>query len=196
MKNPRQEIFNSMAEKWDEMIILTPRQKATIKHVINNSKLSKQDKILDVGCGTGVLIPYIIKNLGDTGKIICIDVSDKMIKVAKKKNNDKRVAFKHSDIFKYKKKNYFDKIFLFHDKKNSFKIFHDLLKKGGKLVIFHVESSIFINNLHKNKIENEILKNDHLPDINEIKKLIDLSLWKIISTEDKEGLYLVYLEKL
>src|SRR4030042_5246636 len=106
MKNPRQEIFNNMAEKWDEMILLTPQQKTTIKYVINNSKLLKQDKILDVGCGTGVLIPYIIKNLGDTGKIICIDVSDKMIKAAKKKNNDKRIAYKHSDIYNYKKNNY------------------------------------------------------------------------------------------
>lgn len=202
MTNPRKEIFNNIAEQWDEMAVLNDEQKKTIDNVIDYAKLSDGDYVLDVGCGTGVLVPYILNKIGNSGAVIGLDVSNKMIEQAKNKLSDDRVKFIDGDIYKYKfENNNFDKIFVFsafphlHNKKESLEIFYDILKAGGKLIIFHVESSDDINFFHSNKVKNPVLKKDYLPNLDEIRKIIDLSKWEFISMKDTDGLYLVLLQK-
>lgn len=202
MANPRKEIFNNLAEKWDEMAVLNHEQKKTIDYVLDYSNLSDSDYVLDVGCGTGVLAPYILKRIGCGGAVIGLDVSDKMIEQARKKFSDTRVKFIEGDIYEYRFCNItFDKVFVFsafphlHNKKESFRVFYDILKADGQLIIFHVESSFDINFFHSNKVNNPVLKKDYLPDLDEIRAMIDLSKWKFTSLEDRKGLYLVVLQK-
>lgn len=60
-------------------------------------ELSKESVGLDLGCGTGVLTFKIAKLVK---KIIGLDISDKMIQVARNKNIDSRsnIIFKKADI--------------------------------------------------------------------------------------------------
>lgn len=56
-------------------------QKLAIPALLNCLDLTKQSKLLDIGCGTGVLAPYINK----TGaSYLGIDISPKLISIAKK----------------------------------------------------------------------------------------------------------------
>jgi demethylmenaquinone methyltransferase/2-methoxy-6-polyprenyl-1,4-benzoquinol methylase len=199
--NPRKEIFNNMASTWDKTIIFSDEQKKTIKKVIRKSCIKQNDDILDVGCGTGILVNYILKKINKNGKLTLIDVSDKMIDEAKNKFNDERLTFICADIYDHIFTKKFDKIFVFsafphlHDKGKALEIFYELLKYQGKLIIFHVESSKAINTLHKEKVHNEILKKDYLPNIDEFKGIIDNKKWKEISLIDRHALYLIMLEK-
>ncbi len=202
MLNPRKEIFNQLAEDWDSNKQWTKEQLETINRVIKGSKIKKDDSILDVGCGTGVLIPFFLKYIGNAGRITAVDVSDKMIDVAKGKYNDNRITFVADDIYNYKfNDNTFNKIFVFsafphlHNKVKALDIFHKWLKMEGGLIIFHVESSEEINHFHSNKIKNPVLQNDYLPDIHEMKEIINVNKWEIDLSENKKGLYLLRLLK-
>ena len=73
--------FNSHAEKWDSY------QKeddfATIEDIFKRAEFYKKDKILDVGAGTGVLVPFFIKyNLLN---FTAIDISPRMVEIYKSK---------------------------------------------------------------------------------------------------------------
>ena len=109
-------------------------------------KLNKNDKLIDIGCGTGSHIVHFAKNC----KEICgVDRSKYMLSHAKKKifklNLNKKVSFKLCDITKIRTNNKYDKaIILFHtlsyinnekDLKNFFYYISKILKKGGLIVM-------------------------------------------------------------
>ena len=195
MENPRKHIFNNLAETWDEHSILTDERLKTVTDVLNHSSILQNDRILDVGCGTGILIPHLLYRLGPNGEIVGIDFAENMIKIAKSKFTDERVSFIAGDILeKAFPHNSFDKIFVFStfphfdDKEEYFKVFYTILKRFGILTIFHVASSIHINDYHQN-LETEILRNDYLPSINEMVEFTRGAKWKVIAAEDKTDLY-------
>jgi demethylmenaquinone methyltransferase/2-methoxy-6-polyprenyl-1,4-benzoquinol methylase len=146
------EFFNQMAESWDD-ICCKPEEK--IRHVIESTGLSKGDNVLDIGSGTGVLIPYIEDKVGETGRITALDVSENMISISKKKNKYKNLDFEISDYYKYNSDDKYDCIMAyscyphFIDKKKFFQKSFDLLRQNGKIIIAHVEGKETINSNHR-----------------------------------------------
>lgn len=202
MNNPRKEIFNNLAYDWDKMNILDVKQINSINDVLDDSSIQNNDYILDVGCGTGILIPYLLDRISDEGKVIGIDVSERMIEIAKNKYNDNRLYFIVNDIFHYDFKDLsFNKIFVFStfphldEKDKILNRFYKILNKDGLLIIFHLAGSSHINFFHKNKVQNSILKKDYLPCINELRNIIDDERWIEVSMVDKDDLYLIKLKK-
>ncbi len=200
--NPRREIFNDLADGWDERVVLTDAQKATIEAVVRSSGLDSDAAVLDVGCGTGVLAPYILQRLGPRGRLIGIDVSDGMIGKARTKNSDQRALYIRGDVYTYEfADESFDAVFVFsafphlHDKPTALGIFHRILKTGGTLVIFHVESSEAINSFHKEHVRSEVLQKDFLPSIETLCGMADRSRWIILESKDEEELYLLRMKK-
>jgi demethylmenaquinone methyltransferase/2-methoxy-6-polyprenyl-1,4-benzoquinol methylase len=57
-------------------------QEAKIKAALNCFKLEKNSLVLDVGCGTGLLFPYITRN---TNLLVGLDFSRSILKQAKKR---------------------------------------------------------------------------------------------------------------
>jgi len=62
-------------------------QKAKIESALKNIKLPKNCFLLDVGCGTGLLFPYVAKA---ANLVIGLDISKGMLKEAKKSLKDFR----------------------------------------------------------------------------------------------------------
>lgn len=107
--------------------------------------------ILDVGCGTGVLYPYLKK--ASAKSIKAIDISPKMVEIAKTKYRDD--VFFCEDIYTLNECEKFDLIILF----NSYPHFldaqmlvdkiYELLNKSGRFIIAHGASKEEINSHHK-----------------------------------------------
>lgn len=76
------EIYDRDARFYDlsRRIILTHRKRAM--DVLN---LQEGKAVLEVGCGTGENFPYLHKKVGESGKIIGVEYSEKMLDVARKK---------------------------------------------------------------------------------------------------------------
>ncbi len=123
------------------------------KHIYNlaerfrpYSKLNKSEKklislsygdILDVGCGTGNIIPALKKK----GGVVGIDISPKVIEVARKNGCDDCIV---ANIFTYKPKGKFDTITFFGNNlgiggvvaktKKLLQILRHLLKRNGQIL--------------------------------------------------------------
>ena len=76
----------------------------------------KPCSVLDVGCGNGDLSCYLAEK---EFKVLGIDISKRIISIAKNKKN-KKLTFRHVDLFTYKSKNKYDLIVdsgMFHNLK-------------------------------------------------------------------------------
>lgn len=183
--------FNSMAEKWDYTV---KHDEGKIKNIMDIVQIKRGSRVLDVGTGTGVMIPILNSYVSNTGKIIAVDEAEKMIEIAKKKYNYKNVNFITGDVLKIKlPENYFDLINCysmfphFHDQKVAVKKLARYLKKDGKFVISHSQSREAINNLHKQV--SDVIKNDSLPSMDKIKEYYNNAAIEMISKVDNEDMF-------
>jgi sterol 24-C-methyltransferase len=125
-------------------------QELMIDLLISKLQLSKNDVILDAGCGRGITSCYIAKKheIDITG----IDIVLFELKIARKKakefNLNNKVKFLQRDYSNTKfTNNYFDKVFtletLVHspDFKKTLQEFRRILKPKGRLVLFEYSKS-------------------------------------------------------
>lgn len=146
--NKIKEYFNKEAENWNEKVKHNPKKIETILDITN---LKNNSKILDIGTGTGVLIPYLQKR--DPQYIWSIDLADKMIEKAQEKYY-KNVTFLKKNFYKFREKDFdyaicFDAYPHFLDKKGFRKRLYKSLKENGRFVIAFDNSKKVINKIHK-----------------------------------------------
>jgi malonyl-CoA O-methyltransferase len=98
--------FSRNAHHYDDHAAV---QKTCAEKVMDLIKGKKFSRILEVGCGTGMLTHLLSKRY-DEANITAIDISDKMLSVAKKKVSGKNVCFKNADGEKYPLKDKHDLI--------------------------------------------------------------------------------------
>lgn len=189
--------FNSMAEIWD---IVCHHNADKIKYILNLLNIKNGSKILDVGTGTGILISFLIEQVGKKGEVTAIDFSNKMIEVAQRKYAYKNVSFICDDVFEVDLPNeYFDFIICysvfphFEDKQSAINTLSKYLKNGGMFAIFHSQSREAINNIHK-KIS-EVVADDNLPTIDVIKGYLKNSYLKTVSEIDNEEMFVIIARK-
>ncbi len=153
--------FDTHAETWDSHI--RPKDIYNIEQIIKYAELSDKDKILDVGTGTGVLIPFFKKS--GVKHITAVDFSEGMTKVFKRKFND--VDVHHADYEQqYFDEKLFSKIMIFNtfphfsNYEKVFQLSYKYLIPNGALIIAHSMSREELNHIHKNagkEVQNDVL---------------------------------------
>lgn len=190
------EFFNNLAEKWDSMCH-HPEEK--INYVFSKINLKKGSNVLDIGSGTGIIIPYIEREIDKEGKLTAIDVSEKMIEVSKKKNNYSNLRFKTKNFNFYSPDEKYDYLIAyscyphFTDSKGFLKKAYSLLKEKGKVAITHIESREKINSRH-NEVEDKIHSND-LAEAEVTCSIMEEVGFKTVYSEDNEDYYICIGEK-
>ena len=92
------EYFDQVADSWDEKY-LTLKLSNFLEKLVPQFDLKVGQEVLDVGTGTGVLIPYLVKAVGSSGSVTAIDFSEKMIHKCKAKYSHlKNVIIKIGNI--------------------------------------------------------------------------------------------------
>ncbi len=192
------EFFNSIAETWDSIIEVNENK---IKKLLSQVSINNGDNILDIGTGTGVLIPFY-KELNKDGSIIGIDISEGMLNVAKRKFSKlSNVEFKIIDVENDSIKEKFDKIVLYsmfphlNDRVRTIdKLVKNNLNENGQLLIAHSNSREFLNNLHKNA--DDRVSEDRLIDVNEQKKLFEDAGLKVTKAYEDDEIYYLVIENI
>lgn len=191
------DFFNEVADKWDQMC---NHDEAKLRYITKMAGISQGDCILDVGTGTGVMIPYIHEMIGDEGEITAIDLAEKMLEVAKQKYPFSNVHFVLGDIYDaYLPKNHFDVIMCysvfphFQDKPKVISRMAGLLKPSGRLVIAHSQSRKAINEIHAKSSDS--VNNDDLPEADVIEQFMKEAGLEPFLTVDSEEMFIVISKK-
>lgn len=168
--------FNSWAKNYDQKLFI-PFYLSN-KVVVDNLDPKQNSKILDVGCGTGILLNQLLK-LDSNLELHGVDISKEMVGVAKQKftNTPVKIQVGSSERLPYSN-NYFDYVTCansFHHHPNSLislKEMQRVLKPGGKFALLDPFNDGVLRRLI-NKSLNIIFKegNTHIYTKEEIKKL-------------------------
>ena len=87
------EFFDMCAPEWDADMI---RYDDIVNRILDNAKISEGKDVLDVACGTGVLIPDYLER--KVRSVTAIDISSEMIKIAQEKYDQENVRFLCGDV--------------------------------------------------------------------------------------------------
>jgi len=191
------DFFNSVAKNWDNMINV---DESKINYLLNKLKIQENDEILDIGTGTGVLIPFLNERVC-TGRIKGVDISEGMLEVAKSKfNHLSNVDFDLVNVEKEELKYQYDKIILYsmyphleNKTQTISNLVKDSLKEDGILMIAHSDSREFLNNFHRNS--DERVHESILMEINEQKNVFINAGLKVIEAFENDEMYYVVIEK-
>lgn len=191
----KKHFFNNLADNWDSRFC-TPDLKNFLKKFVSMFGLRSGNKVLDVGTGTGILTPYLIKEIGINGQIVAIDYAKKMIEVCKSKyKHFSNVEFSVGNIEEIEySSGFFDFVICFgvfphiENKIQALSQINRVLKKEGRLIIAHALSRDEIQNHHQSS--SPVVARDFLPDKNKMRKLLTQTGFKEINITDRIGCYL------
>ena len=193
-----QEYFDQLAPTWDNE--LTSERLKSLGNIVKELGIEPGYHVLDIGSGTGVLLPFLIAELGDEGKIVALDFSEEMLCQAKAKNFSPIVRFAQADVLAIPlADNSVDLAICnsafphFDDKARALKEIARVLRNNGRLVICHTMSRTMINQLHQSI--GGAVANDLLPDEFQLRGLIKQAGLKVTHYEDSPERYLVIAEK-
>jgi SAM-dependent methyltransferase len=197
--NPKQKaFFNEKAGIWDE---ITVHNLEKVQYITELLEIRSNDKILDIGTGTGIMIPFYERYLVNA-RVVAVDYSEKMIKGARSKYPEKEhplVSFVVSDVYELKYDADFDLAVCyscfphFVDKPLAIKILSKSLKKGGRLVVAHSDSAKKINGVHMNG--GAEIGNDFLPSMEHLKQMMKESGLAVIFERDDEDYFICIAKK-
>ncbi len=190
----RKAFFNQLAPDWDQCFY-TPALKEHLKFLVSDFHLKKGTKVLDVGSGTGGIIPYILQEIGNQGSVWAVDFAEKMVNLGKEKfRREPRVDFQTASVESLPfADQFFDQVICFGalphfpDKQRAIEEMGRVLKLGGPLIIAHALSSQEIKDHHK---ENSPVSQDCLPKKQEMMTLLANHGFQVTRLIDQSKYYL------
>jgi len=198
----RKDFFNERAEHWMDMWYRNPSTGEYTKfdkefmRLFSMIPIRKGDSVLDVGCGSGVLVPHILKMISQNGRLYELDYADNMIRVNRKLHPDKRIGFFTADVLNMPlEPDTCNVIICFScfphidNKDGAMTAMAKVLKRGGWLAVAHFDSSDDINRLHKKSAS--VVMHDKLPDADEMRIFFRSAGLRIKNFIDEQGFYLV-----
>lgn len=164
------EFFDNLACKWDAMEV---KNEDIINLILDNAAVCEGKSILDVACGTGIMVPYYLSR--NVSKVTAVDISPKMVEIAKTKfAGNEKVEILCSDVEKCSFAEQFDSIVIynafphFRDAKSLIRFLSENLKKGGRLTVAHGMSREKIDAHHKGcakDVSNGLMEADKLAEL-------------------------------
>ena len=196
----RQLFFNELAETWEKRFH-TKDLMAFLEKLVPMFGFRNGQKILDVGTGTGILIPFLLHEVDPCGQVVAIDFAEKMIKECRSKHDFSNVSFAVQKIeqIDYPSES-FDAVVCFgvfphlESRVAALRQINRVLKPEGRLIIAHALSSEEIKAHHQNS--SSVVAQDMLPKSSEMRRLLKKMGFFRITITDKTGCYLCLSSKL
>ena len=159
--------FDAQAPQWDAEMICDEQ---IISKILDGAKVQIGGRVLDVACGTGVMIPHYLVH--HAAHVTAIDISPKMAKIAEEKfAGDQRVKVLCGDVEETVFDRPFDAIVIYnafpHFPEPEKLIAHlaELLIPGGTLTVAHGMSRAKIDAHHSgaaHKVSMGLMHEDNL----------------------------------
>ena len=197
----REKFFDEFSDSWDTKgpspepeVVLTFLRKLNI-----NSKKT----VLDVGTGTGFLIPHIFSF--HPARVIAMDLSAGMLSKLRGKYSSRfctNLEILHGDVHLLNLDNATVDIAVcngvyphFHDKPLALSQLHRVLKKGGTLAVNHFAGRQFINSIHGSS-SHDLIRQDLLDPVMILSKTIARHGFHVTEWRDDSTEYYLIAEKI
>jgi ubiquinone/menaquinone biosynthesis C-methylase UbiE len=197
--NPRREYFDSIAEEWDGWMDLD-RVNAELARGLDAFCIDQNETVLDIGCGTGNLTRALLGRLSDQGRVLAVDISPRMIKLARRKNADVRVSWLVADAARLSLPSATaDRVICFSvwphfpDPAGVARELHRVMVPGGRLHVWHIDSRETINRIHAGA--GESVRGDILCPAAELTRLLQATGFSPETEVDDDNQYLVSSRK-
>lgn len=188
----QEQFFNTIAERWDDIRLPDVKK---LDLLVNMAEIGEGDTVLDVGCGTGVLSPFLKKAVGDAGQVTAIDFAANMVARAVDKNKDiGAIRYITGDIHSFEPETPFDKIICLNffphvaDKPAFLKKMKTIIKPGGSLVIMHDISRNAVNSVHGSSAA---VKDDVLPEAKIAAAMLQNAGYSVLTAVENDELYFI-----
>lgn len=201
----RKEFFNTHAEMWLDMWYKDRATGRYDKHgkdferLFSFLPLKAGDHVLDVGCGTGVLVPFILPSIGAKGMLYELDFADRMIEANREIHKEENIRFILADAENVSFNDASCDVVIcfscfphFHDKEKATETLSGILKPGGIFVVSHFESSEGINKHHESC---HAVMHDRLPDGVAMRALLKGADLMVDVFIDEPGFYCIIARK-
>ena len=147
--------FDSYASSWDADMI---KEQWKIDSILDVAQINEGTAVLDVACGTGVLIPdYIVRKVG---RCVAVDISHNMIDIAKSKfSGHENLEFICADAETFDFGEKFDSIVIYNafphfaDRRLLFENLSAHLEDNGRITVAHSMSRENLLKHHSGKAE-------------------------------------------
>jgi len=186
------EFFNQRASIWDETA--AEKEQSKLRGLVKRLRLPKGAAVLDIGSGTGVLLPFLLEAIGPNGKVFALDFAEMMLSQARRKLGSENVSFLLAEV---------DDIPLlsrncdavvcyssfphFPDKPQALSEMHRVMRTGSRLHVCHTSSRKAINRRHRSIPS---VRNDVIPTEKQMRRLLAQAGFCEISVEDSGDSYL------
>jgi len=195
------EYFHGLAPGWDEKVGNNGARREKLRRVFDMIGIRRGDRVLDVGCGSGVLLRFIEERTGPEGRILAMDPAAGMIDRARELhrefgNIEYRVDFIEDAALP---DGGFDVALCYavlphmDDIPRSLGVLFRSLAHGGLLYIFHPDDTRTLNEFHAGL--NAPVKHDMLPEEAALRTLLDDAGFSVLRYIDEPGLNFVECRK-
>ncbi len=146
--------FDDLASRWD---VQYPASEvaARLDTALAGFGVAPEERVLDVGCGTGNLTAALLRRLGPEGRVVAVDLSARMLEKAQANVNDTRVRWVQGALESAALgSERFDRVFCFGvwphlaDPRLAADRILRLLRRHGMLHIWHTAPRTRINAIH------------------------------------------------
>ena len=195
MPDQRKDYFDYHAPDWDTLA--APEKQERLGLVFSRFIPSFAAPVLDLGCGTGVLIPVLVNILPAHSKIIELDIAYRMLLQARAKNkNNGRINHLNGDVHFLPLTNgsirtaiCFESLPHFRDLSSALAELHRVLHPEGNLIILHLMGREKLNRLHDQA--GGVICRDYLPALADLSERLKRLGFEVIQAAEKDDLYMV-----
>ena len=148
--------FDDLASRWDSLHA-ADETAAQLDRGLAELAPGPDERVLDVGCGTGSLTMALLRRLGPHGSVVAVDLSKRMLEKARDKIHDPRVQWVEGPVESVQLgAQLFDRVLCFGvwphiaEPNATAARIHRLLRPQGLLHIWHLLPRTRINAIHAN----------------------------------------------
>ena len=193
------QFFDEKAEIWDSHERMQKEQR--LLRILSKIIPELDSPVLDMGSGTGILIPVLKEVLVNSDQIVEFDISRSMLKKAQAKfKNIDNINFIQSDghLLPFMNQSFASIVCFavfphFHNPMKAIQEFHRVLQNRGILVILHLMGHRELNAMHEEA--GRVVSRHALQPVSTVSKQIAEQSFNIIESREQEDLYMIVAQK-
>jgi ubiquinone/menaquinone biosynthesis C-methylase UbiE len=191
--------FNELAPRWDQLPGPSDALPKVAEFVARASQ-TRAKRILDVGCGTGILVPYLLRACPQARCVVELDFAEEMLRENARKLAHRHVARLCADAQALPfRDECFDLVLCFAvlphlvDLEAALRELSRVLRRSGGFAVGHLMGSAELNALHHSL--GEPLAHDTLPPVESLAQSLRQLGATVVSAEERPDWYFAHAVK-